>query len=220
MKTFLISILILSSLTGFCQDKVDNKGNWNVGMTFSPDNYFKSTSISTGSEIGYHLDPSGFSFTTGFVGLYSLETNFEIGSGIDYSQKVFSGTYYCSVCDFLIAPKPEQIFQRFIEIPLLGRFNILDRKFGVYVDAGLTSSYLINNIDTQYEGILSCNKFQFTGQIGFGIDLNFGQRINLFLSSAYNYPFTYFSKGTNTNFRFISIETGFTFRFKKNKIIE
>jgi len=220
MKTFLISILILSSLTGYCQDKTDNKSNWNVGITFSPDNYFKSTSISTGSEIGYRLNPSGFSFTTGFVGLYSIESKFDIGAGIDYSQKAFSGRSYCNLCDFLIPPKPEPIFQRFIEIPLFLRYNILDKKFGVHAEAGLTSGYLINNIGTQYEETLSCNKFQLTGQIGLGIKLNLGQRINLILSSAYNHPFTSFSKGINSNFSFVSVETGFTYLFKKNKIIE
>jgi hypothetical protein len=219
MKAFLISFLILSSLTGFCQDKVNNKGNWNFGIAFSPDIYFNSKSIYTGSESGYHLDPSGFSFTSGIVGLYSFESKFDIGSGINYSQKAFSGTYYCSVCDFLIAPKPEPISQQFIEIPLFVRYNILDKKFGVHADAGLTSGYLINNIDTQYEGTLTCNRFQFNGQIGLGMNLNLGQRVNLILSSAYNHPFTSFSKGANSNFSFVSIETGFTYRFRENKIV-
>ena len=220
MKTFLISILILSSLTGYCQDKTDNKGNWNVGITFSPDNYFKSTSILTGSDIGYHLEPSGFSFTSGLVGLYSIESKFDIGSGIDYSQKDYSGTFYCSLCDFLTTPEPEPIFQQFIEIPLFVRYNILDKKFGVHADAGLTSGYLINNIGAQYEGTLNCNKFQVTGHIGLGFNINFGEKISLILSSAYNHPFTSFSKGTNSNFSFVNIETGFTYRFKRNKIVE
>jgi hypothetical protein len=220
MKAFLISILILSSLTGFCQDKLDNKGSWNVGMTFSQDIYFNSKTIPTGSETGFSLDPSGFSFSSGFVGLYTTKSKFDIGSGINYSQKVFSETYYCNVCDFLMAPTPNTISQHFIEIPLFVRYNILDKKFGIHADAGLTSSYLINSNDTKLEGTLPFNKFQFTGQIGLGISLNLGKRINLILLSAYRYPFTGLSNGTNINFNSVSIETGFTYRLKKNKIVE
>jgi hypothetical protein len=205
---------------GFSQDKVDNKGNWSIGITFSPDNYFKSTSILTGSEIGYQLEPSGFDFSSGLVGLYSIESKFDIGLGIDYSQKGFTGTFYCSTCDFLTAPQPEKLSQQFIEIPLFVRYNILNKKLGLHADAGFTNGYMINNINTQYEGPLNCNKFQFIGQIGLGIDLNFGQKMSLLLSSAYYHPFTSFSKGTNSNFNYFNFLTGITYKFNKNKTVD
>ena len=217
MKTFITIILLLSTLTVLSQNNSENRDKWKVGVTISPDIYFNSTSILTTEETGYRsLDPSGFNFTSGLVGQLSVNTNFDIGSGINYSRKDFSGTYYCNVCDFAVSPKPEPIKLRFIEIPIVVRYKIFDKKFDVYVDAGLTSGYLTNTINTRYEGTLSANKFQLGGQFGLGIDLDLGQRINLFLSSDYKQSFTNLLEGSNFKFRSVGFVTGVMYKINYN----
>jgi hypothetical protein len=184
-----------------------------VGLTISPDIYFNSKSISLSKTTGFgSIDASQSNFTTGLIGEWSFSSNFDIGSGINYSRKDFSGTFYCTVCEFLLAPQPEPIKVRFVEIPIFVRYYIFNKQFDVHVEAGITSGYLVNTINSSYTGTLSANKFQLSGQVGLGIDLDLGQRINLFLSSDFRQSFTNLLVDSNFKFRSVGFITGVKYK--------
>jgi hypothetical protein len=213
MKTLFTIILFLSTLTVLCQNNSENKGKWKVGLTISPDIYFNAKSISLTETTGFgSIDPSESNFTSGLIGEWSFNSNFDISSGINYSRKDFSGTFYCTVCEFLIAPQPEPIKVRFVEIPIFIRYHIFDKQFDVYIEAGITSGHLINAIKPTYTGTLSANKFQLSGQVGLGIDLDLGQRINLFLSSDFRQSFTNLLVDSNFKFRSVGFITGIKYK--------
>lgn len=213
MRTPLTLILLLSTLTVLCQTNSENKGKWKVGVTISPDISLNSKSFSLTEETGFgSIDASGSNFTSGLVATWSFNSNFDFGSGINYSLKDFSGIYYCTVCEFLTTPGREPIKVRFVEIPVFVRYNIFDKQFGVYVEAGITSGYLINTISPTYTGTLSANKFQLSGLAGLGINLDLGQRINISLSSDFRQSFTNLLVGSNLKFRSVGFMTGITYK--------
>jgi len=213
MRTSFTIILLLSTLTILCQTNSENKSNWKVGVTISPDLYFNSKSFSLTEETGFgSIEPSGSNFTSGLVGEWSFNSNFDIGSGVNYSRKDFSARYYCNVCDFLTTPSREPIKVRFVEIPVFVRYNIFDKQFGVHVEAGINSGYLTNTINSSYTGTISANRFQLSGLVGLGINLDLGQRINLSLSSDFRQSFTNLLVGSDLKFRSVGFITGLTYK--------
>jgi hypothetical protein len=213
MRTLFTIIMLTSTLTVLCQTNTENKGKLRVGVTISPDTYFNSKSFSLTQETGFgSLDASGFNFTSGLVGEWSFSSNIELGSGINYSRKDFSGIYYCNVCEFFTTPLREPIKVRFVEIPAFFRYNIFDKQLGVHVEAGLTGGYLINTISSTYTGTLASNKFQLSGQVGIGINIDLGQRINLSLSSDIRRSFTNLLVGSDLKLRSVGFVTGIIYK--------
>ncbi|MGC1391470.1 MAG: outer membrane beta-barrel protein [Bacteroidales bacterium] len=213
MRTLFTTILLLSTLTILCQTNSKNSGKWEVGVTIAPDIYFNSESFSLTEETGfYSIEASGFNFTSGLIGEWSFNSKFDIVSGINYSRKDFSGRYYCNVCEFLTIPEREPMNVRLVEIPVFVRYNIFDKKFGVHIEAGITSGYLTNTINSSYTGTLSANKFQLSGLIGLGINHDLSQRINLSLSSDFRQSFTNLLVGSNLKFRCVGFITGITYK--------
>jgi hypothetical protein len=213
MRTPFTIILFLSTLTVLCQTNSENKGKWKVGVTISPDTYFDSKSFSLTKETGFgSVDASSSNFTSGLVGEWSFNSRFDIGSGINYSRKDLSGRYYCNVCEFLIIPSREPLKVRFVEIPVFVRYHILDKQFGVHIEAGINSGYLLNTISSTYTGALSANNFQLSGLVGLGINLDLGQRINLSLTSDFKQSFTTLLVGSNLKYRSLGFITGITYK--------
>jgi hypothetical protein len=109
-------------------------------------------------------------------------------------------------------PAREEMKVRIVEIPVLFRYNIFDRQFGVHLEAGITSGYLTNSMSSSYTGNLSENKFQLGGQLGLGINLDLGRRINISLSSDISHSFTNLLTGSDLKFRSVGFITGITYK--------
>jgi Outer membrane protein beta-barrel domain len=213
MRTLFTTILLLSTLTILCQTNLESNGKWKVGVTIAPDIFFNSGSFSLTEETGFSsIEASGFNFTSGLIGEWSFNSKFDIVSGVNYSRKDFSGRYYCNVCEFFTIPQREPINVQFVEIPVILRYNIYNKQFGVHIEAGITSGYLTNTISSSYTGTLSSNKFQLSGLIGLGINRDLGQRINLSLSSDFRQSFTNLLVGSNLKFRSVGFITGITYK--------
>ena len=213
MRTLFSIILLISTLTVLCQTNSESKGKWKVGVTISPDTYFNARSFSLTDVTGFgSIETSGFNFTSGLAAEWSINSNIDLVSGINFSRKDFSGIYYCSVCEFFMMPAREPIKVRIVEIPLFFRYNIFDKQLGVHLEAGITSGYLTNSMSSTYTGNLSENKFQLSGLIGLGINLDLGRRINLSLSSDIRQSFTNLIAGSDLKFRSVGFITGITYK--------
>jgi len=216
MKNLIVLSLVLATLTGISQTDNDKQDKWKIGITMSPDIFLNSTSLTTGELSGYDLKLSGFHYTIGFIGLLAIKPKLYIGTGISFSQKDFSGTYYCHVCDF-ISQGPETIKQRFIEIPLFVRYNIVDKKFGFHVETGFINGFLVKDLKPKFEEPLSTKKYLLSGQFGLGIDIDLGQRINISLTSTYKHSITNFSDTDEFKFRSFGFMVGVVYRIKNSK---
>ena len=111
-----------------------------------------------------------------------------------------------------VMPKPESIKLHFIEIPVFIRYKILNRKFGLYADAGITSGCLTNSVRSIYGGNISTNKLQFGGQAGLGISVDIGKKINLSLSSDFRQSFTHILVGSDLKLHSVGIITGIMYK--------
>jgi hypothetical protein len=213
MRTLFTIIILLCTLTVFGQANSGKKEKWKVGVTFSPDTYLDSKSFSLTDETGFSsVSASNSNFTSGIVGEWSINSRFEIGLGINYSKKDLSGRYYCDTCEFLTTPSIEPLKVRFVEVPVFVRYNILNKQFGIHVEAGINNGYLLNTINSSYTGDLSANKYQISGLVGIGIHLALGQRINLSLTSDYRQSFTNLVVGSNLKYRSIGFVTGISYK--------
>ncbi|MEO6903342.1 MAG: outer membrane beta-barrel protein [Bacteroidia bacterium] len=160
-KALVVLTLILTTLTCFSQQTEINKQNkWKIGMTFSPDVYLNPITVAIGENTGHHIGSEGFNYTHGLTLELMVSPKIGMGTGIVASKKDYSEKYYCNNCDFMVNSGDESITQRFIEIPLLVRYNIIDKRFGLHIETGVTNSFLTTERNkTGYKGKLITNKF-------------------------------------------------------------
>ena len=119
----LITIVFLfSTLDGLGQSD-NEKLKWGIGFSFSPDIYLNTTSYIPGELINYKLEPTGLSFTTGIVGQFNINSKFEVITGLNYSKKSFTETWYCSRCFIFTGSKA--LMLEYIEVPTLIRYHFL-----------------------------------------------------------------------------------------------
>lgn len=212
MKNLLTVLFLLYSLTGFSQPGTEKRANWKVGLMFSQD-FYRSTSIASDKSAGYYLEPSDFNFTAGLTGQFTIKPKLEFVTGVTYSKKDFTGTYYCHVCDFSVLPQPELIRQRYLEVPALLRYNFLDKKLGLNIEAGLLGGYRTNNIETQYgHDELFGSRYLLSGQAGLGASYDVGQKISLSLTTVYRSLLKNYSKETDAALRSFGLVTGIAYR--------
>ena len=228
MKNIILLLVILLSLTATSQTEKDKPDKWKIGLTMSPDIYLNSTSLTVGDGTwGYNLKPTGFNYTIGFNAQLIIKPKLAIGTGITYSQKKFLGHYYCHVCDPFF-PTYELMKQRFIEIPLFVRYNIIDKKFGFHLETGLINGFLTNDIKPKFEGAVLfgppfrdgwyTREFLLSAQFGIGVNLDLNQRINVSLTNSYRHSLTDFSESDkNFKFRSLGFVAGVVYRIKNNK---
>ncbi len=217
MRSAIISCIIFFSLAAFCQTEPVKQDKWKLGIAFSPDVYLIPSDFSEGNYVGYDLNRSPFKFSTGIIASLAVKPKIDIGTGIIFSKKDFSGTGYCHVCmsDFIyMPPQPVTIKQRYLEIPVFVQYNILNKKLDLHLQAGLTSGFLTSKPTGE---LISHNKFLFGGQLGIGMNLDLGQRFNLSWTTLYRHPLKNFSDENYRLLRTFSFVTGVSYRIKKQK---
>ena len=108
MKTkILILIIAIISLNLYGQN--DNLRNLRFGILFTLDSNLSSENFAFDEYTGYCADYNKTNYKIGLNVEYLLRNGFTLNSGFNYSNKNFTGTYYCAVCNFIYPPSPEQI---------------------------------------------------------------------------------------------------------------
>lgn len=148
-------------------------------MFFTLDNNLSSESFAMTEYTGYSADYDKTNYKIGLSAEYLLKNGFSLYSGVNYSNKNFTGTYYCAVCDFLVPPSPEVIELQFIEIPVSLRYYFLPNKLKIYVDIGLINQFEISNKIIK-------NKYNISGKLGCGIEYNLNPKLAFQLFTEYN----------------------------------
>ena len=127
--------------------------------------------------------------------------------------------------DNLTTTKQGSIVQemKFIELPLLARYKIIDKKIGVHLLGGIGTSILVNNSATlkQDGNSESLGKTQYLNPInlnstlGFGINYILGRNLDLSIEPTYKFYLNSISTSDNNDFRPYSfgLFTGIVYKF-------
>ncbi|WP_456423514.1 hypothetical protein [Lutibacter sp.] len=196
MKTIIISLLItFSNLICFSQ----NEHEILFGLKFSIDNNLSSKYLTTDGNInGYsNIVYDEFNFTSGIVSEYIINSKLNISLGILYSTKDFTGVYNCATCDIIYAPPeyfPELIKQRFLEIPILLKYFLINDKFNLAIASGLSNGFVVDND-------LKNKNYVLSGVIGLEVGYEFIEKWNIQLGTDYRKSLTYFYNDKNYNFK-------------------
>lgn len=111
----------------------------------------------------------------------------------------------------------------FMEIPLLVRYKLINRKFGVNVMSGVGTSFLVGNdvfIYHQDEKVIlgqtdDVSKLNFTGSVGLGFEYSFNPKLSLNLEPTFKYFLNSFNTNpdVSTHPYFFGIYSGLSFYF-------
>ncbi len=182
MKKLLLLVLCLAfSFATYSQIvKSSEKGTVRVGLQYAYDENRSSERIAFDQYSGYGADYDQPNYSVGLTLDYSITNRFMLLSGINYSDKSLTGTYYCAVCDFAIPPTPEVIELQFIEVPVIARYYLLRARLGIFGEAGIGNLFAISNeMDFKEENHI------INGKIGGGIEYSFLDRYAAHLAVDY-----------------------------------
>jgi hypothetical protein len=215
MRFRILVFLLCSTSALYGQATSETRNQLTVGLSFSPGMYMNATSISEYDYIGYEVDPSGFTFSTGITAHMALNRRFDFGAGLLYSQKNYISTFYCYVCAYFGVEQPEPVKERIIEIPLFARYNLLDKKFRVHVETGLSGGYVINNsVAPEGEALLKHNLL-LSGNVGVGVGFDLGRKFVLNITPFCKFPLTDFSQDATINSGAVGVFTEIQYRLSK-----
>jgi len=202
---FLLFILTLS-LKFYAQTVKESNDDWKIGMKFSFDNSSSSKTLSNSQYIGYSLEFDKINYSTGITVERKLSTKLSINSGLEYSNKDFSGTFFSNVGYFLTPPKPQSFELGFLQIPLNLKYEYKIKAFSLFAICGFTNSFRVTNQIEEHNYspifsygtgfiILGGNKFiqntyLLSGNIGLGLSYKINEDWIFELSSEYNKSFT------------------------------
>jgi hypothetical protein len=103
-------------------------------------------------------------------------------------------------------PVPEYLFtryQEYLEVPIVAKFIIVDRKFGVNVLGGVSSNFLVNNYNVSDNSDLeknyvteNVNIVNLSSTLGIGLNYDISSRINMSIEPQFKY---FLSKQINTD---------------------
>lgn len=176
-KTLLIlGILFFCSIGINAQESL---GKLRVGLSSSIENNLSSESIAFDKYTGYSADYNKTNYRFGLNFEYDLRKNTSLNTSINYSNKDFTGTYYCAVCDFSSPPSPQDIDFRFIEVPLTLKYYFLPNKIRLFGELGLNNLFSLNNKETDHSYVLAV-------KLGGGIEYNFTKKIALQMTMDFN----------------------------------
>ncbi len=111
----------------------------------------------------------------------------------------------------------------FLEIPLLVRYKIVDRKFGLNVMSGVGTSFLVGNdvfMNYQDQKVSigqtdDVSTFNFTGSVGLGFEYSFNPKLSLNFEPTFKYFLNSFNSSpeVSTHPYFFGIYSGLSFYF-------
>jgi hypothetical protein len=222
---------MLLPLASWCQDPESLKtGRISIGLVFSPDYCYRTLSSGESDEwivnIRNKSEIHKFGYTTGFSFVYKPVGRISLETGLLYSDKGER-----TKPETLIAANPDQLLPKqiefiysynYIDIPFKINYLFLDKKFKLYVTAGLsTNIFLFQNTiciqefeDGAIKKISSRNesssfyKINLAFLTGFAAEYEISNRLKLHLEPLYRRSITpimdssvkgyLFSTGINT----------------------
>lgn len=142
MKKHIVFIALFIQALVYAQ----STSKWSVGLEYSFNDLSYSNSnnyVELNPGLGYNASFDQTNYTAGFVVNYQQNTQLSFSSGLLYSNNDFTGGLNCPAC-LLVNDTPIEIKQRFLSIPMIGKYQLAQGNLVPYVEAGLH-----NNISIQ-----------------------------------------------------------------------
>lgn len=198
----LFTCLFLNSKTLIGQDNGQSK--LRIGLSASIEKNTSSERVAFSQYTGFFADYDKLNYRFGLDLEYRLKNKLTINGAIKYSNKNFTGTYYCDVCDFTVLPSPEDVDFTFIEVPIIIKYYFLPDKIRLFGEAGLNNLFALNHLG--YEARV--NSFAIGLKIGSGIEYNLSQKIALQLKIDYNKSISRVFKDSDFKMKSLNIGIG------------
>jgi len=175
------------------------------------------------------VSSSGNPYTKNFVrtstGSVSVASNLKSDANTTYASYFNAESPTANSAANITSPTKYRLFERFdyLEIPLILRYRIFDRKLNLHVSGGMSANMLINNnvfVDNGSEivkggTILMARPVNYSGILGLG----FGYQINRSLSVGFEPYFKYYLQSYTTSSQIdsnpyaLGVFTGLVYRF-------
>ena len=163
----------------------DHPGRFGIGLSAGIEKNLSSETMAFTEYTGYSAAYNKTNYRLGLNIEYALKNEITLNSAIYYSNKDFTGTYYCEVCDFSVAPSPQDIDFRLMDVPLTIRYYLLPEKIRVFGEFGLNNQFVVSKKTTDKQYGLGI-------KFGAGLEYNLGRNIALQLLIDYNKGITNF----------------------------
>ncbi len=153
-----------------------------IGIAASWDKNMSTERLAFGKYTGYTADYNKFNFSFGGIMEYFFKSNLSLNGALNYTNRGFTGTYFCDVCDFEFPPTPEEVDFRFIEVPMTVKYYLSPNKIRLFGEVGLNNVLPLNN--PGYKARI--NSYVIGFKLGGGIDYPINQETAIQLSLNYN----------------------------------
>lgn len=161
-------------------------GTFRIGISTSVDGNLSSKNMGIDTYSGYSVKNDKFNYRLGLNFEYELNERFAINSTINYSVKDFTGTFYCSNCEFFVPPFPEDMNFRFIEIPVSLKYYFLENKNRFFGKIGINNQFLLKESYTEY----TAKNYSLGIILGGGFEYNILNKLALQIFIDYNHGIT------------------------------
>lgn len=195
-----VTVLMMASNTHAQNTLAENEqsNNLGLGLFYSLDTNLSGNNIALSEESGYRTEYNRKNFTAGLELQYLIIKSLALQSGLSYSKRGFSGTYYCNVCDFIIPPRQEEIDLQFLQVPAALKYFYYFKNFGFMGKMGLLNQFLVIE-SNNYE--LEANSYSLSGVLGAGIKYYIVPGFSTALSANYANGLTPIFKDANYSYK-------------------
>lgn len=182
MKKIHLILVILIGIYAQGQDTLTKQTpKFRIGIFTSADFNLADKNYPTSSETGFVANYNHFNYSVGFTGEYSLTEKLSLNTGLNYSNKHFTGLLYCHVCDLFSVPTTTRL--QYFEIPISVRFYLPLNQVSIFTEVGSVNQFAQSNfiqfIDTTENG------YVFGMKLGAGIELKLNESIALQFGAEY-----------------------------------
>lgn len=185
-----IPIIILVFICTIGANAQNNSSALKIGVSTSFEKNTSSKNIAFDEYTGYFAEYNKANYKFGLNVEYKFKENLSINTAINYSNKDFTGTYYCMVCSFIVAPSPQEIEFRFVEVPVTLKYYFLPNKFRLFGEAGFNNFFLLNKEVTDNLYVLGI-------KLGAGFEYSLTEKTAFQIAIDYNNGITNLYKESN-----------------------
>ena len=200
-SNILICFFLIGTLVSNAQEVSASK--FKLGLHYAYDNNLSSERTETANFEGYNNNYNQHNFTLAISAEFLLSQNFAFVSGVNYSKKDLTSTYFCDVCTLTFTPQAQEIKFRFVELPLKGRYYFNLKKFSIYGDLGV-----INQFQVADEVEFVKQRYSLSGIVGLGTQYNISPNLSLELSLNYINGLTKIIENADYDYRIIGFGIG------------
>jgi len=206
---FILFCLLIISFKSYTQDSTLKKIR--IGAFFSIDKNSSSDIAQIDNTFRQYLvDYDKFNYKIGLSFEYLFNRRLAINSGVNYSNKKFTGRLFDRLAPLSLRPALSDTLEtvniEFLEIPISFRYYFLPKNFRIFTDIGI-----INQFDIGKSSVVR-NPFVISYKLGLGIEFNIGPDTLLQISTEYNEGLTSLSDRSD----YVVKNVSFGFRIAKN----